>query len=212
MIDIAKATVRYRWASFVGAFLALALGTAMIGMMALTLTATFGTPFSGPQRFAHATEVVVPRGFADAVLPPPAALPADVVARLTAAGPAVADRSFGAQTPDGPSGMTGHGWSAAAFADYRLTAGRAPAAAGEIVLGGGSAALVGHQVSVTTPAGTQDYQVVGVTNALWFEDAVFFTDAEAALISPPVNTLVLPSPTAGQSAAAAGGRALVLAG
>ncbi|MCX5181168.1 hypothetical protein [Streptomyces sp. NBC_00268] len=46
-----------------GAFLALALGTTMIGMMTLTLAATFGTPHPGPQRFKEALTVIAPQGF-----------------------------------------------------------------------------------------------------------------------------------------------------
>ncbi|MEV4259278.1 hypothetical protein AB0J52_39480 [Spirillospora sp. NPDC049652] len=62
MLRIAAATLRHRLTGFVGAFAALALGTAMVGVLALTLAATFGTPHPGPQRFRHAPAVVAPLG------------------------------------------------------------------------------------------------------------------------------------------------------
>ena len=42
MLSIAWSTVRIRWASFAGAFVALALGSTLISMMALALAATIG--------------------------------------------------------------------------------------------------------------------------------------------------------------------------
>ncbi|MFC8719374.1 FtsX-like permease family protein [Kitasatospora sp. NPDC057198] len=207
---LAVATLRRRWTGFVGAFLALALGTAMIGMMALALTATFGTPYPGPQRFQASTgTVVAPLGFEGRVMPAPAVLPDDLVAKVSAAGKATADRSFPVRTTtaDGTAGRaTGHGWSAAGSAGYRLTAGRAPQAPDEVVLGGGDARLVGQQVG----AGGE-YRVVGVTDARWFETAVFFTDEEARRRSPGVNLLVSELP-AGQLAQLVGDSALVLGG
>lgn len=125
MLKIAVATLRYRLMGFVGAFLALALGTTMIGMMTLTLAATFGTPHPGPQRFKQAHTVVAPQGFESRPMKAPAVLPADVVAEVSAAGRTTPDRSFPVRLNPGP-GATGHPWSSAAFAGYHLAAGRAP--------------------------------------------------------------------------------------
>ncbi|MEV5570889.1 ABC transporter permease [Spirillospora sp. NPDC052269] len=211
MLRISVATLRHRLTGFVGAFIALALGTTMIGMMALTLAATIGTPHPGPQRFKNAPVVVAPLGFEGNPLKSPAVLPADVVAKVTAAGHATADRGFPVRLTSGPSKVTGHPWSSAAFARYRLTAGRAPASADEIAIGGGSAASIGRQVPVATPDGVRPYRVVGVTGALWFENAVFFGDAEAARLSPGVNALVSDQDPARLSKLV-GDRAAVLAG
>ncbi|MFI6155321.1 FtsX-like permease family protein [Kitasatospora sp. NPDC051170] len=176
MLRLAAATLRHRLTSFVGAFLALALGTTMIGLMTLALAATFGSPHSGPQRFAAARTVIAPLGFDGQPMKAPAVLPEDVVAQLPGA---TADRSFPVA---GEVQATGHPWSSAAFAGYRLTAGRAPESADEIVVGGGKAEQIGRHLNA--------YRVVGVTDARWFEDAVFFTGAEAQRLSPGVNALI----------------------
>ncbi|KJY42758.1 hypothetical protein VR41_06460 [Streptomyces sp. NRRL B-1568] len=211
MLKIAVATLRHRLMGFVGAFLALALGTTMIGMMTLTLAATFGTPHPGPQRFKEARAVVAPRGFEGRPMKAPAVLPAEVVTKVSAAGKATPDRSFPVQLNPG-SGATGHPWSSAAFAGYRLVAGRAPQAPDEIVVGGGDQALIGHQADAATSEAVGRYRVVGVTDALWFESAVFFSDAEAQRLSPGVNALVVADQNAKQLSALAGGQAVVLSG
>lgn len=206
MLSLALATLRHRLTGFVGAFLALALGTTMIGVMALTLGATFGTPHPGPQRFRAVTgSVVAPQGFEGRPMTAPAVLPPEVVAKVTAAGGAVADRSFPVNTAAGAA--TGHPWASAGFAGYRLVDGRAPQAADEVVVGGGSAESVGRQV----PVGAGRYRVVGVTDGRWFESAVFFSDAEAQRLSPGVNALVSDL-SAGQLSALVGDRAVAVQG
>ncbi|MGW0884671.1 FtsX-like permease family protein [Streptomyces sp. NPDC002671] len=211
MLKIAAATLRHRLMGFVGAFVALALGTTMIGMMTLTLAATFGTPHPDPQRFKDASAVVAPLGFDGDPMEAPAVLPADVIAKVTAAGHATPDRSFPVQLATGSSDTTGHPWSSASYAGYRLVAGRAPRAADEIVVGGGSTALIGRQTEVSTGDGVRRYQVVGFTGALWFENAVFFSDAEAARLSPGVNALVT-SQDQSRLSSLVGARAVVLTG
>ncbi|GJF28371.1 ABC transporter permease [Kitasatospora sp. NE20-6] len=211
MLSIALATVRTRWVSFVGAFIALALGTGMIAMMALALTATIGTPHEGPQRFAQARTVVVPADPRGDPMELPAAVPAAAVARAATAGTVTEDRTFDAPWKDGPSEAVGHGWSAAALTPYTLTAGRAPSADGEVVLTGAAADRVGTEVLVATPAGPRPYTVSGVTPATWFEDAVFFTDTEAARLSPAVNALAVQGDAAAVRAAVGTGQ-LVLSG
>ncbi|MDH6118904.1 FtsX-like permease family protein [Kitasatospora sp. GAS204B] len=211
MLRIAVATLRHRLMGFVGAFLALALGTTMIGMMTLTLAATFGTPHPGPQRFKEASTVIAPQGFDGYPMKAPAVLPTEVVTKVTAAGKATPDRSFPVRLNPGPGGTTGHPWSSAAFAGYHLVAGRAPQGADEIVVGGGAESLIGRQAEATTSAGTGRYRVVGVTDALWFENAVFFSGAEAERLSPGVNTLVTDQ-NAKQLTALVGGQAVVLSG
>ncbi|MFJ9774292.1 FtsX-like permease family protein [Kitasatospora sp. NPDC101157] len=211
MLKIAAATLRHRLTGFVGAFLALALGTTMTGMMTLTLAATFGTPHPGPQRFKEARVVVAPQGFEGRPVKAPAVLPAEVVAKVSAAGKATPDRSFPVRLDPGSAATTGHPWSSAAFAGYHLAAGRAPQAPDEIVVGGGDRSLIEGQTQAATSKGAGHYRVVGVTDALWFENAVFFSDAEAERLSPGVNTLVTDQ-NAEQLSALLGGRALVLTG
>jgi putative ABC transport system permease protein len=217
---LALATIAARRVSFAGAFAALAAGVAIITAMLLALAAGAGAPAPGPQRFAAAPVVVWPRdtlrltldGFGVALpLSQPAPLSPALVTRLSGLGPVVADRSFAVHTPGGPDGQAGHGWSSAALGRYRLTAGRAPGRADEIVLAGGDRAQVGHRVEVDTPAGRRPYLVSGVVAPQWFENAAFFTDAAAAAISPAVDAVAI-SAAPGTVRGVVGGSASVLAG
>ena len=72
-------------------------------------------------------------------------------------------------------------------------AGRAPAARDEIVVTG-PASLVGRLLTVHTADATGTYTVSGVIAAVPFERAVFFTDTEAARLSPQVDALALHAP------------------
>ena len=87
-----------------------------------------------------------------------------------------------------------------------------PATASEVVVGGGSPALVGHRVQVTTAEGTSTYTVAGVTAPVWFEHAIFFTDAAAARISPPIDAVVAYGPPGAVRRAVGRGVAQVLTG
>lgn len=197
------ATLRVRWVSFAGAFLALTLGSAVIASMAMTLAAATTTPFTGPQRFAEAPTVVITLqtvrltadGFPiDLPVRRPRGLTADVLAHLATTGRVIPDRTFAVHVSGGPSDQVGHAWSAAAFTPYRLVAGRAPSVAGEIVVGAGDPALVDRAVRVRTDTGSSVYTVTGVTAPVWFEHAVFFTDEVAARISPRVDAAVAYGP------------------
>ncbi|MYX45166.1 FtsX-like permease family protein [Streptomyces sp. SID89] len=201
MVRLALATVRARAVSFAGAFVALALGVGVIAMMILALWAVGTSVKSGPQRYADAPTVVTepvvyrltdgddgdPREFP---ITRPGDLPAATVTALAKTGRTVEDRSFPARVADGPGDQVGHAWSAAAFTPYELAEGRAPRAADEIVVGGGDPSLVGDTVGVFVAGGVRHYKVVGVTELVRFENAVFFTDAEARRLSPGVQAVV----------------------
>ncbi|WP_422770147.1 FtsX-like permease family protein [Plantactinospora sp. WMMC1484] len=198
MLSIAWQTLRVRWAAFVGTFVALTLGAGMIAVMGLEIGATLGLPERAPQRFAAAPVVVAAldpewdparhdpgsrsliqaRGISDAL-----------AAEVGALGRTVPVRSFYAQLDGGPDDQVGHGWSSAEFAPYTLAAGRAPQADTEVVVPDG-AAVPGDRVTVFTAGGPRDHTVVGVTAPVDFESAVFFTEAEAARLSPRVEALV----------------------
>ncbi len=218
MVRLALATVRARAVSFAGAFVALALGVGVIAMMILALWAVGSGVQSGPQRYAAAPAVVTgpviyeladedgdPRKFP---VVRPGDLPAKTVTAVAATGKAVEDRSFSAVVEDGPGDQVGHPWSAAAFTPYELADGRAPQAPDEIVVGGGEKSLVGKTVEVAVPGGVGEYEVVGVTELVWFEDAVFFTDAEAKRLSPGVQAVVAYGPADSVRTAAAGASVL----
>ena len=205
MIALAASTLRARWVSFAGAFVALAAGVAIMVAMLLTLNAAFTTSTPGPQRFAGATVVVVPNSnvwFNDEgeedeeSLSDPAPLSTVLLARLSALGAAVRDQTFSVYYAGESGDQVGHGWSVAALGGYRLIAGHAPASDHEIVIASGSAARAGEWVDVDTPAGTARYLVSGVVRAQWFESAVFFTDSEAARIDPEVTAAAVDAPAA----------------
>jgi putative ABC transport system permease protein len=204
VIAITARTLRARWLASAGTLLVLMLGTGLITVMTLALFAALSAPRPAPQRYAAAPVVVRP-WTAQAPVPP------GVLANLAAAGRVIPDRTFYAQLAGGPADEVGHPWSAAAFTPYSLTAGRAPAADNQVVVTENSGAHLGDSVTVLTAAGPRRYLVAGLTAPIPFENAVFFTDAQAARLSPAVDAAVVyATPAAARHAA--GGRAQVLAG
>ncbi|MFK0129205.1 FtsX-like permease family protein [Streptomyces rubiginosohelvolus] len=208
MLMLALRGIRLRWVTFVGSFLALALGVGLIAATGLALAATFDAPERGPERFAAAPVVVradgllrvdTPTGTRTAPVDRPGPVPPGLAAQLAALGRTVEDRSFPADIMDPHPGQdtearVGHPWSVAAAVPYRLATGRAPAAPGDVVVTtgtGGPRLLTGDRVRVRTPAGSEDRTVVGTVAGRGFEDAVFFTDDEAARISPDIDALVV---------------------
>ncbi|MFF3845673.1 FtsX-like permease family protein [Streptomyces sp. NPDC002328] len=198
MLSAALRTLRARWASFVGSFVALTVGVGLLAVMGQALAASREAPVRAPERFAGASAVVVrgqdtlrvdtPIGARTAELASPRAVPDAVVAALRALGPVTEDRSFPVRVADGPGGLVGHPWSTARFAPYELSAGRAPRTDGEVVVTGGWA-VVGERLS-------SGERVVGTVRGLGFEDAVFHTDARAAQLSPALRQLVVEADSA----------------
>ncbi|MFH8375329.1 FtsX-like permease family protein [Streptomyces cyaneofuscatus] len=212
MLMLALHGVRTRWVTFVGSFVALALGVGLIAATGLALAATFSAPDKGPERFAAAPVVVraddrlrvrTANGVRTRPLARTAPVPPALVTELSALGRTVEDRTFpvdlaatGKESDPRTQGIeprTGHPWSVAAAAPYRLTSGRSPAAPGEAVItaGPGSHLRTGDLVRATTPAGATTLTVVGTVADRGFESAVFLGDEEAARISPAVDALVV---------------------
>ncbi|GGJ44012.1 FtsX-like permease family protein [Streptomyces brasiliensis] len=195
MLSVALRTLRARWITLVGSFVALSLGVALIAVMGLALASSLDAPDRKPERFAAAPVVVkgadslrVPTPIGDRVqkLALPRAVPAEVVARLKKLGTVVQDRSFAVRARSGPGDLVGHPWSTAAYAPYEIDAGRAPRAADEVVVSG-DWAKPGKRVR--TDRGT--VQVVGNVAGRGFEHAVFYTDARAVQLSPNSTQLVV---------------------
>ncbi|WP_432080212.1 FtsX-like permease family protein [Streptomyces sp. WAC 04229] len=188
MLSVALRTLRTRWVTFLGSFVALSLGVALLAVMGLALASSMDAPDRGPERFAAAPVVVrgqdtlrVPTPIGDRTheLAQPRAVPPGTVTELERLGRVVPDRSFAVRAEGGPGDLVGHPWSTAAFAPYEIDAGRAPRDAGEVVVTGGWAEP-GERVR--TDRGV--VEVVGTVPDRGFEDAVFYTDAEAARLSP----------------------------
>ncbi|MER6514568.1 ABC transporter permease [Nonomuraea sp. NPDC001636] len=196
MLSIAWSTLRTRSLSFVGTFLALTLGAALMAALGQVLASSLSSPDRAPQRYAAAPVVVAPDerltvrssyGESDAPLAEPRGLAPELADRLPGA---VVDRIFPARLVDGPAAV-GRPWSAARTAPQRLTAGRAPAGDDEIVVTGGARA--GQRVRVATTAGIRTYQVVGLASAS-SQPTVFFADEHAARLSPRIDALALWDP------------------
>ncbi|MFF3331573.1 ABC transporter permease [Streptomyces sp. NPDC002888] len=195
MLSIALRTLRARWVTFVGSFVALSLGVSLIAVMGLALASSQDAPERRPERFAAAPVVVkgrdtlhvpTPIGERTSKLPQPQPVPSAAVTALKRLGPVTEDRAFPVRAEDGPGDLVGHPWSVAKFAPYELGAGRAPRSAGEVVTTGDRSAL-GERLR--TAHGT--VRVVGTVSARGFENAVFYTDAQAARLSPLSTQLVV---------------------
>ncbi|WP_405675608.1 ABC transporter permease [Streptomyces sp. NBC_01511] len=209
MLRLTLQGMRARWVSFTGSFVALALGVGLIAATGLALAATFEAPHRGPERFAAAPVVVkaadtlrvsTPIGERTRRLADPRAVPDGLAAELARLGRTVEDRTFPVSFADASfgdgadgAGAVGHPWSVAAATPYRLMEGRAPEAPGEIVVAAapGGGVEIGDRVGVVTPAGAGSRTVVGTVGTTDFETAVFFTDAEAAQLSPRIDALVV---------------------
>ncbi|MEH0449041.1 FtsX-like permease family protein [Streptomyces sp. B21-102] len=201
MLSTTPGALRTRWVTFVGSFVALCLGVALVAVMGLTLASSLDAPQRGPERFAAAPVVVrgqdtlrvpTPIGERSQKLAQSRAVPADAVARLRNLGTVVQDRSFAVRAEGGPADLVGHPWPTAAFAPYRLDAGRAPEAADEVVVSGDWArpgARVRTDGGTVRVVGTVG--VVGAVTGPGFENAVFYTDARAAELSPRSSQLVV---------------------
>lgn len=220
MIRVAAQTLRARWASFLGTAAALVFGVAQVAAMGLLLMGVFHLPAQPVQRFAAAPAVVQPDDPAwnaahhdPGVLSLPAAegISAPLLRKLSATGPTVVDRSFYAQLRGGPASEVGHPWPAARFGGYRLTAGAPPSSGTQVVVPAGEG-TVGETVTVLTASRVARYTVSGTVSPVGWEHALFFTEAEAARLSPRVDDVVALGPLDRIRAAVAGAQATVLTG
>lgn len=216
MLMISLGTLRLRWAGLVGTVIALTLGVMMTAMMLLTLAGSADPVDHGAGRYAQAPVVVrsaVTIGLPDSTrrrpLAEPRGLPADLVTAVKSLGPAVVDRSFPVEVAG--DDLIGHAWSATGFGPRRLLAGRAPATDTEVALD--RPARPGERVNVLTGSGSRVFTVSG-TLAPGTEAAVFFTDTEAARLSPRVDAVVSSADASAVGAAVrrAGSDAEVLTG
>ncbi|MEE4592923.1 FtsX-like permease family protein [Streptomyces sp. DSM 41524] len=217
MLSVVLRTLRTRWATFAGSFVALALGVALTAVMGLALASSLDAPGRGPERFAAAPVVVrgadtlrvaTSAGVQVRKLAHPRPVPAGTVAKLRRLGAVVMDRTFAVRARGGPDDLVGHPWSTAAFAPYRIDAGRPPRAADEVVVSGDWAR---PGTRVRTDRGT--VRVVGTVVGRGFENAVFHTDARAARLSPiSVQLVVDADPAAVREAVRGGDGVRVLTG
>ncbi len=215
MLRLAVCTLRARWGSLVGCFVALGLGTFLMAATGQVLAATVTSPERGPQRYAAAPVVVVPdgelvvegaHGRARATLDEPRSVPRSLVGRLPGA---VVDRIVPARI-DGGGPVVGRPWSAHRAAPQGLTAGRAPRGAAEVAVSGERERL-GRRVTVVTAEGPATYTIVGVTGA-GPESTVFFDDRRAGQLRPRIDALAVWEDPGAVRAAVRGAGVRVLTG
>ncbi|MEV0461219.1 FtsX-like permease family protein, partial [Catellatospora methionotrophica] len=180
---IALASLRERRRSLLGTLLTLAVAVAVLTVCGLLLVSA--RPVT-PARYAASPVLIRP-------VPPtspeaftePRPWPAEQAAALTvrlAAVPGVSKvvpvHRFHARLLRDGSAVAGeqdaYNWSAAALGGHVLAAGRAPAGAGEVVLGSAQAAPVGARVVLLTAAGPEDYTVTGTVDGtgIWVADGI----------------------------------------
>ena len=206
MLRISWQTLRARRATLAGAFLAIFLAVTVAYAAGLLLSGALSAP--GPGRLAAADAVVradptVTYGHgedAEGVEAVPAPrLPAAAVARarsIRGVARAVGDISFAVgiwdargrrlEAPDATR-VRGHGWTSAELTPYRLSEGRAPRGAHDVVADARLGVRVGQAVRIVTPAADATYRVSGVAAGDENRDrgqvAIFFAPATAGTLS-----------------------------
>ncbi|MFR9776384.1 ABC transporter permease [Micromonospora sp. MS34] len=206
-LSLAWSTIKQRKGGFVGSFIAIAAGSAVITACGILLQSGLGTGVT-PERYSGAAVGVgADQSFwldeSSAVrYSERVTLPADKVAAVAAVPgvrSAIGDVNVEVSmlTPDGDavSGphdfpVLGHGWSAAALAPFQVSKGRAPSAPGEVVLDADLAergdVSLGATVRLVVGSIPSSYRVVGIATApdgLDRQSAVFFTDEQATRLS-----------------------------
>ena len=174
MIALAWHTVRARWASLAGSFIAVALGVALLTSMALIMASTVGAPrqprwFTRPEVVvAGANSVSITTGSGDnqetssQTTDEARAVPAALARRLAGLGADMVVDYAASATAAGVPGDTVHPWSAAALHSYTWVSGGPPHAAGQIVLTAPVRLRPGAAVLVQTASGPRRFTVSGV--------------------------------------------------
>ncbi|MEU1465374.1 FtsX-like permease family protein [Streptomyces sp. NPDC005727] len=209
MLRYALKTVRARKAGFLGAFLALMCAAALITACGTLLdTGLRGTIRTeryaaapvvvSADQYVHRTTVKHKKGKTKVKhkakpVAERAWLSADLgttLARTPGVARVVPELTFIAQplTPAGTGGRTayGHAWESAALTPYRLTAGTAPRATGDLVVDRDLAARArlrpGGRLTVQSTGSPRDYRITGIATpavSVRHQTSLFFSTAEA---------------------------------
>ncbi|WP_438291928.1 FtsX-like permease family protein [Streptomyces sp. HUAS TT7] len=193
MIHIALRTLRFHKGGFIASFIALFFGAAIvIGCGGLFET---GLRSAAPPGRLGAAPIVVtgdqshPGTHGETVFTERVHLDASLAAAIKAVpgvAEAVPDVSFDATVVQGggPVKVTGHGWSSAALAPYRITDGSAPTGAGQVVLDARLAAKAGlstgQETQLLVHGGAKKVKVSGIATGSGDANAVFLSDQTAA--------------------------------
>lgn len=181
---IALASLRERRRSLLGTLITLAVAVAVLTVCGLLLVSARPVV---PDRYAASPVLIrpVPPSNPEAFTEPrpwPQEQAATLTARLAAVPGVTAavpvHRFYAQLLRDGTPVAGGHeayNWSAAALGGYRLAAGRAPAAVGEVALGEDLGLPTGARVELLTAAGPQPFTVTGTVDGgpgIWVGDPV----------------------------------------
>ncbi|MFG2717452.1 ABC transporter permease [Streptomyces sp. NPDC048416] len=205
MIRIALRTLRFHKGGFIASFIALFFGAAIvIGCGGLFETGLHSA--APPGRLGAAPIVVTgdqshPGTHGESVFTERVRLDASLTATIKAVpgvADAVPDVSFDAAVaPESGSGapvrVTGHGWSSARLAPYRLTTGGAPTGPGQVVLDARLAAKAGigagQRIRLLVHGGAKTLTVSGLATASGDGDTLFLSDQSAAQVDGRPGTL-----------------------
>jgi putative ABC transport system permease protein len=193
MFSLAVRTLRHRKAGFAGAFVALLCAAALVCACGILLETGLrgsvaperyaGTPIlvAGDQnmhqqirkkdKVKHKAKPIADRAWVPAEV-------ADRLRRLPGVRQVVTEVTFPASLK-GDWGW-GHGWESAALAPVTLRDGRAPRAAGEIVVEPSAGLRPGASAQLLTPDGPARYTVVGVTAQRFASQRAIYFAAEEA--------------------------------
>ncbi|MFE1500510.1 ABC transporter permease, partial [Streptomyces albidoflavus] len=194
------ANVRERWSSFLGAFVAVLVGVALITTTLVIYDSsrpTVQSRYTGTAALALPERALDREGSPEDRVPWSRAEAAPIRAELDAV-PGVAsvvvDRSFYAQALKGDKPVTdegaaeaGHGWGSARMAPYRLVSGRAPSGHGEVVVDRALGVAAGGELTVNLTEGRRQFTVVGTVDGPGY----YFSEAFAAQQQPGVGALAL---------------------
>ncbi|MEV0131964.1 ABC transporter permease [Dactylosporangium sp. NPDC050688] len=216
------ASIRHRWAGFLGTFVALLLGVAVISG-SLTLWAAAQPRV--PDHLAAADAVVAsprfePRDGGFPVYRPWSPDELDTLVRRLSATPGVlsavpvrtfyAQRLVGGEPVGDPSGAVhvGQSWSSAGLGGYTIRGGNPPAASGEVVVPVAAGVPVGSTLPVLTAAGPVTWTVTGVSDG----PGLYVDDATAVALADGVRVMGVRLAPGASAALDAGALGTVLTG
>ncbi|MFG2622826.1 FtsX-like permease family protein [Streptomyces sp. NPDC048507] len=194
------ANVRAHRSGFLGAFIAVLLGTALITTTLVLYDSsrpTVGPRYAATAALALAPQALGPDGGREDRIPWSPAEARSLAARLDGL-PSVAavvmDRSFYAQAVIGDAPVAdeaaleaGHGWDSARMAPHRLVSGRPPATDREVVVDQALGAAMNSELTVNITTGRERFTVVGTVDGPGY----YFSEAFAAARQPGVRAIGL---------------------
>lgn len=194
------ANVRERWSGFLGAFVAVLVGVALI---TTTLVIYDSAKAKVQPRYQGTAALALPPQAVEADGSPKDRMPWSTseaeplvsgLEKVPGVADAVVDHSFYAQAIKDGKPVTdegaleaGHGFSSARMAPYELVSGRAPAAADEVVVDRALGAAVGSELTVNVTQGREQFKVVGTVDGPGY----YFSEQFAARQQPGVATIAL---------------------